>query len=112
MLDVACIAFVLSYLLVVWLRTNAFAEYVQLFHMTRFFHVADYLRVQHDGYTGNYVDFLAEYYHESFFVRLLVCPVCLSFWLGVSSVSFIGLLHGLCVAPVVLFFYLLFNKLL
>jgi hypothetical protein len=112
MFNVACIALVLSYLLVVWLRTNAFVEYVQLLHMARFFHVSDYLKVQSDGYAGNYIDFLAEYYHDSFFVRLLICPVCLSFWLGLSSIGFIGDLNGVCVAPLVLFFYLLFNKLL
>jgi hypothetical protein len=52
------------------------------------------------------IDFLAEYYHESFFVRLVICPVCLSFWLGSSAMPFVGFPDGLCVAPLMLFFYL------
>lgn len=112
MINAASIAFCLAYLLVVWLRTNAFVEYMRLFHLTSLFHVSDYLKIQGDGYGGSYIDFLAEYYHESFFVRLFICPVCLSFWLGLVVVLFTGLADGLCVAPLVLFFYLLFNKLL
>lgn len=112
MINTASIAFILAYALVVWLRTNAFVEYVRLVNCSRFFHVSDYLKVQADGYGGSYIDFLAEYYHESFFVRLVICPVCLSFWLGCISMLFVGVIDGLCIAPLMLFFYLLFNKLL
>jgi hypothetical protein len=112
MIQVASIALSLAYLLVVWLKTNAFVEYMQLFRMTSLFHVEDYLKIQADGYGGTYTDFLAEYYHEIFFVRLIICPVCLSFWLAVLTSFFIGLSAATCIAPLVLFFYLLFNKLL
>lgn len=112
MINVASVALVLAYLLVVWLKTNAFVEYMQLFKLTGFFHVSDYLKLQQDGYGGTYIDFLFEYYHDSFFVRLLACPVCLSFWLGLISSLAIDAPYRFCVAPLILFFYLLFNKLL
>lgn len=112
MIQAASIALGLSYFLVVWLKTNAFVEYMHLFRMTRFFHVKDYLKIQADGYGGSYTEFLAEYYYESFFVRLIICPVCLSFWLAVLTSFFVGVSTAICIAPLVLFFYLLFNKLL
>lgn len=112
MINAASIAFFLAYLLVVWLKTNAFVEYIRLFQLTRLFHVSDYLKLQGDGYGGSYIDFLAEYYYDSFFVRLFICPVCLSFWIGLVAALVTGFNEGLCVAPLVLFFYLLFNKLL
>jgi hypothetical protein len=85
---------------------------MQLFKLTGFFHVSDYYKLQAEGYGGSYVDFLAEYYHDLFFVRLVICPVCLSFWLGVFACVCVDMPYGFCTAPLTLFFYLLFNKLL
>jgi hypothetical protein len=112
MLNIASVALGLSFLLVVWLRTNAFVEYLHLLRLSKFFHVSDYLKLQRDGYGGNYVEFLLEYYNDSFFVRLIACPVCLSFWLGLGATFCVSEPAALCVAPLTLFFYLLFNKLL
>lgn len=112
MFDFVFVALVLSYVLVVWLRTNAFVEYMHLFKLDRFFKIAEYLKIQNDGYEGNYIDFLAEYYRDSFFVRLVVCPVCLSFWLGLVVSFFENIKYSYCTAPLILFFYLIFNKLL
>ena len=112
MLEVISIALVASYFMLVWFRTNAFVEYLSLLKLSRFFHVGEYENIKSQGYEGIYVDFLVEYYRSSFFVRLLSCPVCLSFWLGAGLSLFIGLSSACVVAPLMLFFYLLFNKLL
>lgn len=85
-------------------------EYAQLFGIT-FFHIEECAELQKNGYGGNYIDFLFEYYHDSFFVRLASCAVCLSFWLGLLSCLFLGI-SGFLVMPLTLFFYLIFNKLL
>lgn len=106
------IAFVCSYLLLIWLRTNAFAEYLTLFRLTRFFKLDEYNKLAHEGYPGNYIDFLAEYYRPLFIVRLVICPVCISFWLGVSSLSFLAVEDAIALAPLTLLFYTLFNKML
>jgi hypothetical protein len=95
----------------VWLRTDAFVEYLQLFKLARFFHIAEYSRLHSEGYGGTYTDFLAEYYSDNFLVRLVVCPVCLSFWLGFFTTPWLGI-YGFIVSPLILFFYLIFNKLL
>jgi hypothetical protein len=112
MINIASVALGLAFLLVVWLRTNAFVEYMHLFGLSSFFHFSDYLKLQNDGYGGTYVEFLLEYYDDSFFVRLITCPVCLSFWLGLGAALGMSDIAALCVAPLTLFFYLLFNKLL
>jgi hypothetical protein len=111
LLEFAIVALILSYFLLVWLRTDAFAEYMLLFRITRFFRIEEYKQIRADGYDGNYIDFLNQYYNDSFFVRLLSCPICISFWLGLSC-TFIWGLDGLLIAPLILFFYLLFNKLM
>jgi hypothetical protein len=106
------VALSFAFALVVWLKTNAFAEYMRLLGIKKFFRMEEYLRLHDEGYGGSYIDFLIEYYNDSFLVRLFSCPVCLSFWMGVISSSWLGWSSGLVVPPLILFFYLIFNKLL
>jgi hypothetical protein len=72
----------------------------------------EYYKIHDEGYGGSYVDFLVEYYNDRFFVRLFSCPVCLSFWLGATASIYFGAASGALIAPLTLFFYLVFNKLL
>ena len=110
MLNVIFVALVMAYFLIVWLNTNAFVEYLTIFRLERFFYVEQYNELQRQGYEGNYINFLREYY-DSFFVRLLSCPICLSFWIGLFLTSCSGP-FGLVASPLTLFFYLVLNKML
>lgn len=98
--------------MVVWLKTNAFAEYMTLLRLDSFYHVDEFNKLHKEGYDGTYVNFLFEYYNDSFIVRLISCPICLSFWLGLAAALVIGGVESTLLAPLILFFYLLFNKLL
>jgi hypothetical protein len=104
-------ALILGFFLLVWLRTNAFVEYMRLFKLEKWLHVNEYTELERNGYEGNYVDFLVEYYKDKFFVRLLSCPICVSFWLGFINAVMFGPLH-IVVAPLTLFVYLLFDKMI
>jgi hypothetical protein len=112
MFNIAAIAIVLAYFMLVWFRTNAFVEYMNLLKLGRFLKVSEYNEIHSNGYGGNYVDFLVEYYNDYFLVRLSSCPVCVSFWLGLIVVFFSGSLSAFLAAPLMLFFYLLFNRML
>ncbi len=112
MLSVVISSVVLGYLLLVWLRTDAFVEYMTLLKLSHLFHIDEYKNIHEDGYVGNYVDFMVEYYRKLFFVRLMACPVCISFWLGLISISHFGILYGFLISPLALFFYLLLNRML
>ncbi len=91
----------LAMVLTVWFQTNAFVEYMRLFRLTRFFKLDEFLKVE--GGDEDYLSFLTEYY-DGFLIRLVTCPVCLSFWLGLLislvfgifsyslAVTFVGLL--------------------
>jgi hypothetical protein len=105
-------AVVASYFMLIWRRTNAFAEYMTLLRLDRFFAIVEYNQIHKDGYDGNYVDFLVEYYRDFFIVRLLSCPVCVSFWIGLANALACGSFDDFIVAPLTLFFYLLFNRML
>jgi hypothetical protein len=113
MSTIIVISILLGYCMLVWFKTNAFVEYMNLFNASRFFHLlTEYNNVHKDGYDGNLSEFLREYYHDKFLVRLTTCPICLSFWLGAISAMYIDSFGGLLCAPLILFSYLLFNRML
>ena len=111
-MDIVSVAFLLSYCMLIWLHSNAFAEYLKLFKVDVFFKMDEYNKLHSEGYGDNYVTFLKEYYGDYFFVRLVSCPICLSFWLGLVTMPFFGISTGCLAAPLILFFYLVFNKML
>lgn len=104
------LSILLGYVLFVWFRTNVFVEYVNLFRLSQFFYVADFNKLNTDGYNGSYLEFLKEYYYEQFFVRLVSCPICLGFWLSLIVVVFLNC--SVLLIPFTLCFYGFFNKLL
>jgi hypothetical protein len=111
-MEIIDVALVSSYFLVVWLRTSAFAEYLNLLGLGRFFRIDEYHKLSSEGYVGTYTDFLAEYYRALFIVRLLICPVCVSFWMGVISLTFLEFKDACLLPPLTLLLYTVFNKML
>ena len=112
MLETIVVSVALSYLLVIWFRTDAFAEYMTLLKLDNLFQISKYNELQSNGYDGNYTDFLFEYFKSFFIVRLLTCPVCVSFWLGVAVLLSHQNLYDVLAAPLILFLYLVYNRLL
>jgi hypothetical protein len=112
LLNFSVVSILLSYALLVWRRTDAFAEYCNLFKIKNTFCLKEYHEIKQNGYDGNYADFLQEYYSDKFIVRLATCPICLSFWLGLFCVLISGNILSVVCGPLALFGYLLFNKLL
>ena len=112
MLTIITIAFVAAYFILIWLRTDAVAEYFNLLKIPVLYKLKEYNKLSLEGYGGNYSNFLHEYYKDVFIVRLVSCPVCLSFWCGVLSALYFSSLLYFIVGPLALFFYALFNKVL
>ncbi len=112
LLNFSAVSILMAYLLLVWRRTDAFAEYCELFKIRNIFCLHEYRKIKQEGYDGNYADFLQEYYSDKFIVRLATCPICLSFWLGLFCVLITGDISRMVCGPLALFGYLLFNKLI
>jgi hypothetical protein len=110
MLDILVLSVACSYFLLVWLNTDALFEYLDLFKLTIGKKFKEYKQLKHSGYSENYSSFLREYYSDKFIVRLVTCPVCVSFWLGLSIIGLSCTLQSVCAPALILFFYLLLNK--
>ena len=109
---IAFVAGMLGFGLLVWFRTDAFAEYMNLMKFERFFKIAEYNELHRNGYEGNFPDFLYEYYKDFFIVRLITCPICLTFWLSLLSSTFCSFTEAVIAAPLALFSYAVLNKML
>ena|ERR1700728_3424247 len=107
-----------AYIIEIWLNTNTFVEYMCLARLSKWFAINDYVTIRKDHFNGGYVEFLQEYI-DCFFIRLISCPTCLSFWLAIIcvglwsivSLSIWPLLFVFPLAFLNLFLYRLLNKL-
>ncbi len=81
--DVAFFSALVTVILLVWFRSNAFVEYLELLRLDMAFGVREYKKSSSEvSYHMRYTDFILLKYN-SFFIRLITCPLCLSVWISV-----------------------------
>ena len=81
--DIAFFSTFITVILLVWFRSNAFVEYLEFLRLDMAFDVRGYKKASSEGsYYMRYTDYLL-LKHNSFFVRLITCPLCLSVWISV-----------------------------
>jgi hypothetical protein len=87
--------------LVIWFKTDAFIEYGSLIGLSRYLKVKEYQAKKIvEPYFLTYPQFL-RITHNTFFNRLISCPICLSVWMAIVFCilgSCIYLLPLLCVS--------------
>lgn len=69
----------LAMMLLIWFKTEAFVEYCRVLKLDRFY--KDYDIKKEGDARLTYLMYLRRY-HDSFFIRLITCPICLSIWLS------------------------------
>jgi len=93
------IPIVLSFLIIIWLDTNALIEYTDIIKLYRIVPVLrNYYNVRQQGSDYSFISYLSQFY-DGFWVRLITCEICMSAWLGVigSMISsyYIYIYYGL-----------------
>ena len=91
-IDNLYLAFLISIALFLWNHTNFFVEYCKALGFVSFFKVKDFEEYLEEAQTGlsegdpniNYLNYLL-LMHDSFFVRLITCPICLGVWFNIFS---------------------------
>ena len=90
------LALSVAYLLLVWFKTNAFSEYMLLFlsflervFPNRFLNFIDIFKIKkwRDSQKESlavydYLDYIKKSYSNRMLVKILTCPICLSFWIS------------------------------
>ena len=68
--------------MLVWFNSDAFVEYAKLAGGAKFFGVTEFEKQQEKTATLDYHGYLLEN-KNSFFIRLITCPLCFSVWISV-----------------------------
>ena len=77
-------SFFICFILNVWFNTNAFVEYCKYLNFGWLvFYITDYEKRKELAPSLTYVSYLRTTFPESFFIKLITCPVCISFWINV-----------------------------
>ena len=91
-MDYLYISFLIASSLFLWNHTDFFVEYCRALGFVSFFKVKNYENYLEEAQTGlnggdpdiTYLNYLL-LRHDSFFVRLIACPICLGVWLNIFS---------------------------
>tara|TARA_B100000959_G_C14928811_1_gene602686 strand:- start:846 stop:1196 length:351 start_codon:yes stop_codon:yes gene_type:complete len=82
--DLVFCSSVVSLVLLIWFLSEAFIEYATAIGGEKFFKISDYKEKQKERATLDYHSYLLES-HSSFFIRLITCPLCFSFWVSLTT---------------------------
>ena len=82
--DITFISSIITLILLVWFKSDAFIEYAKLAGGARFFGISDYEEMQKDKASLDYHSYLLES-KDSFFIRLITCPLCFSVWVSLIT---------------------------
>lgn len=96
MIEFLFIPCVTAVVLLVWLHSEAFIEYATLFNGNKFFYIDDFRKKQKKDPTLDWIMYL-QLHHNNFFVRLVTCPLCFSFWI---TLGLCALTHNFIVFPI------------
>lgn len=81
MMFLICISIV-SILLILWFKTEVWYEYTKLFRLGFLSNTQKYELEKHNDITLTYIQFLRKNYRQYFIIRMITCPICVSFWLS------------------------------
>ena len=86
----------ITLVMLVWFNSDAFVEYAKLVGGAKFFGVTEFEKQREKTATLDYHGYLLEN-KNSFFIRLITCPLCFSVW--ISTVLTFVVTDSLWLAP-------------
>jgi len=84
--DIIFITCVTTLAMLVWFKSDAFIEYARLVGGAKFFGIVEYEELRKENASLDYHGYLARN-KDNFFIRLIICPLCLSVWLTLLTTS-------------------------
>lgn len=82
MLELYILCSLVAMILLIWFRTESFIEYCRLFNLNWISFYKDYDAKKKEDAKLTYLGYLRQY-HDSFFARLITCPICASIWISI-----------------------------
>lgn len=105
--------FLITLILLIWFKTDAFITYTKLFKIDKFFYTTEWEEFKNTkDCTVTYLQFLRMKSPNGFWIKLITCPICLSVWLSIAYGIFIGVTAIPIICVCSLFLYFLIIKLM
>ncbi|MAF24948.1 hypothetical protein CL634_05170 [bacterium] len=79
MFELFFISSIIVLILLTWFESDAFIEYAELIGGAKFFGIEEFKEMQSTRASLDYHGYLLEK-ENTFFIRLITCPLCFSFW--------------------------------
>ena len=100
MINLLVLSSIIAVLLLLWFKTEVWYEYTKLVGLGFLSRHKLYQDEKLNDVTMSYIKFLRKRYYRRFLIRMLTCPICVSFWLSII----IGILVGnlLICAPIMI----------
>lgn len=98
---------------IVWFQTDAFIEYCRRIPILKKKIYDPYYEAHMQDFSLDYVTYLKEKYYNTFFVKIITCPICCCIWLSfIEAILFLSLYQIPILTLCSLGVYLLFKKIL
>lgn len=106
--------FLITLILLIWFKTDAFIVYTKLLRIHKFFYINEWEEFKNTkDCTTTYHQFLRIKSPDGFWTKLITCPICFSVWLSIVYCIFIDIVVGIPIVCVCsLFIYFLITKLM
>jgi len=76
----------IALIMLIWFKTEAILEYGNLIGLGKFLKMEEFYTKRFlEPYPLTYPMFIRSVYCNSFFIRLITCPVCLGIWLSIIA---------------------------
>ena len=107
------VVFLVTLILLIWFKTDAFIVYTKLFRMDKFFYVKEWEEFKNTkDCSVTYHQFLRMKSPNGFWTKLNTCPICFSVWLSIWFSIPIGSESIPIVSVCSIFLYFLITKLM
>lgn len=90
------IPFLISFILLIWFKSDAFVSWGNLFGLSKFLHIDEFDTKVFEslvkGQPYSYPQFLKDKFNYNFITKLIGCPMCLSVWLSIFICGVISII--------------------
>lgn len=98
---------IVTLILLVWFKTEAIVEYGELFHLGQFLKTKEFKQKKSMSEIPLTYPMFLQMSYDYFLIRLITCPICLSFWVSlfitIPFISLITLFPFICIISLMLY---------
>lgn len=97
--------FVITLILLVWFKTEAFVEYSKLFHLGGVFKIKEWEIFKNTMDASTSYHTYLRFKYPNWLIKLITCPICVCMWWAIPSIFLYGIRNYAFMVILSLFMY-------